>query len=66
MALYTGRNAALIMHKDGQKNRKCEYKLSKSYSPILLQRKISLWNHRKPSREPQGSAEHSLNTTALA
>jgi hypothetical protein len=28
MAMYSGRNAALIMHKDGQKNRKCDYELS--------------------------------------
>jgi len=26
----------LITQEDGQKNRKCDYKLSKSYTPILL------------------------------
>jgi sensor histidine kinase YesM len=37
-------NAALIMHKDEEKNKKLQLKLSKLCLPIRLQRKMCLQN----------------------
>jgi hypothetical protein len=52
MAIYIGRNAALIMHKDGQRNRKCDYTLSKLIFTDFIVKEMSLWNLRKEPTEP--------------